>query len=113
MRLSDVYTEEDVGRVINVVEASLSEIAKDPETGEVDIDRIVNSVSTSQRGRMVLIRTTIEELANEFNTADWDEVVKALENKGVQTDRLEETKQAMIVAGEMYEPKAGKVRLLK
>ena len=113
VRLSDVYTEEDVGRVINVVEASLSEIAKDPETGEVDIDRIVNSVSTSQRGRMVLIRTTIEELANEFNTADWDEVVKALENKGVQTDRLEETKQAMIVAGEMYEPKAGKVRLLK
>jgi len=113
VRLADEYTEEDVGRVINIVEASLSEIAKDPATGEVDIDRIVNSVSTSQRGRMVMLRSTIMELANEYRVADWDEIVKTLESKNFPTDRLEETKNAMILSGDIYEPKAGKVRLLK
>ena len=40
----------------------LSQVGVDPETGTFDIDRIATGISTSQRGRIILVREALSRL---------------------------------------------------
>lgn len=111
-RLSDVYDESDADRVISVVEMSLADVAKDPDTGEVDIDRIVNKISTGQRGRVNMIKTIIRDCSDERKVAKWDDVINRATTMKLNEYQIEEAKRILISNNEMFEPRTGFVRLI-
>jgi replicative DNA helicase Mcm len=61
VRLSNEVSMEDVKRVVKIFANNVRDIASDPETGEIDIDRIMTSHPAMLRGRCKTVELIIRE----------------------------------------------------
>ncbi|PIN70688.1 AAA family ATPase [Candidatus Woesearchaeota archaeon CG11_big_fil_rev_8_21_14_0_20_43_8] len=109
IRLSPEVTIRDAKRSIGLVHYCLSQIGIDPETGQIDIDRISSGVTASERGKIFVIKNIINELEKSTGskTIKIDDIEKAAKEKGVSEDMVIEAIEKLKKAGDIFEPKRG------
>lgn len=114
IKLQNKVKVEDAKRAINLMNYYLREVGMEPETGEIDIDRIVSDISTVQRNRIFVINDIIKKLEKEKgeNIPTEDLIAKAVEN-GMEEGKVKDILDKMKREGEIFEPKQGMVRRLR
>jgi len=113
LRLSEKVTKKDAEQAIKLLQFCLSKVGIDPETGEIDIDRIVSGISAKQRSEIMTIKEIINELSNKYGEAiPTEEVIEAAVNKGMDERKAEDLINKMKREGEIFEPKHGVIRKL-
>ena len=86
----------------------LAQVGMDPETGEIDIDRISTGVSASHRGRIHFVKEIIEELEDKIGKSiPIEDISAACNEKGVKGDEVEEILEQLRRSGDIFEPKPG------
>ncbi len=110
VRLSNKVLKKDAERAIKLVKNYLMKLGVDPETGMLDIDRIETGVSSSQRNKIKLILSVIEEMQKESpdRMVPISDITAAAEEQGI--DDAEEIIEKLKRDGEIFEPRAGYVR---
>lgn len=111
VRLSESVTKDDAERSIRLLKLCLSQVGVDTETGELDIDRIVTGITSTQRNRIITVRELIRELeglhGSNIPIAD---LVDSAKSKGIEESKIEEIIESMKRDGEIFEPKHGIIR---
>jgi replicative DNA helicase Mcm len=114
VQLRKKVTKKDARRSINLVTFYLKKVGVDPETGELDIDRIVTGITASQRSRIITVREALADLESKFgDNIPVNEVFSEAEDRGLERSKTEEIIDKMKREGEIFEPKHGFIRRLK
>ena len=108
LRLSEEVEEEDVERSIKLIRYYLEQVGTDPETGQLDIDRITSGISASTRNKRIVLLTIIDNIIKETKgeeSAELTKIIREAEEKGLQENEVTELLQKMKQSGDIYEPK--------
>jgi replicative DNA helicase Mcm len=112
LRLSSKVTKDDARRGINLMKFYLMQVGYDYETKTFDIDRIATGVSSSQRGKIMLVKDTIAKLESRLGKLiPIEELRKELEEKINEKD-LEDSLDKLTVSGDIFHPRKGFVQRL-
>lgn len=113
MRLSPRVTREDARRTIQIVSASLDQVARDPETGKLDADILTVGKSKTQRDKIKILLDIIKELQSQNKEgAPEDEVLQRASEQGIGEERARELLDKLRIEGEVYRPHLGFYRLV-
>ena len=104
MRLSDKVTEEDANLVVEIVDSCLKHVAYDPETGQMDIDRIMSKMSSEKRSLMRDLRAMIRELTREQGKCEHTNLLDCMVSQGYDEDKIEVAIQSALREGMLYSP---------
>jgi len=108
IRLSDKVTRKDAKRAIALLEYCLGQVAKDTETGQIDIDLIGSGISAKQRNKITVVKDAIAELENKIGkTIPIEGVIESAGNQGINSEDVEEVIENLRRAGDLFEPKRG------
>lgn len=78
-RLSKEVIKKDANRAIEIVHFCLSQIGIDPETGQIDIDRISTGITSSERSKIMQLKEIIDDLENQIGkTIPIDDLIKTM-----------------------------------
>lgn len=114
LRLQDTVELKDAKNAVKLLSSCLHDVGVDTETGELDIDRIVTGISTSQRNRIFVIRDIIKELEAKFGTnVPIADIIDIAKGRGLEESKVEEIIEKMRRDGEIFEPKHGIIRKLQ
>jgi len=113
IRLSSEIEEQDIEKAIDIFRYSLEMVAKDPETGRLDIGIIGTGKTQSSVNKMKQIMKIIAELSAEKDLIHKDDIVKHAKDHDIDEDKALEIISAMIKKGELYEPKRKYVKMIK
>jgi len=114
VRLSDKVLPEDVDRVVEIFQKCLSQIAVDPETGNLDIDYALTGTSKKQRDRIFTIKRIVEELEESTeNGAPEEEIVNRAKAEGIEESKAREILSKLKTMGEIFSPKYGFYRVVR
>lgn len=114
INLRNEVTVQDAKRAIKLLENSMRAVGVDPETGEFDIDRLTTGISTTQRSRIMQMKTILRELEKTVGeNIPVDKVLEKAEEAGIEREKAEELIEKMKKGGEIYEPRHGVIRLMK
>lgn len=106
VRLSKEIAIEDAKRAIDLQRFCLTEVGQDPETGQIDIDRI-SGMPTSERGKIIGVRELIFQMSREKKTIPVEEVLEEAERRGIARHKAEDAIENLKRHGDIYEPKRG------
>src|SRR2546427_556938 len=81
LRLSETVGAEDAERAVRIVEYWMGKVAG--EEGRFDIDIIQTGISQSQREQIISIRDIINELAGPEGVADYEDIVRIAQERGI------------------------------
>ncbi len=115
IRLAKSVTKKDAQKAIELIDYCLNQIAKDTETGKIDIDRLTGSKLTlSQRSSISVIKEIINALEEQLNTKiiPVESVIEAAKEKNIPPEKVEETLEKLRRSGDVFEPKRGFVQRL-
>ena len=108
VRLSERVTKVDAERAIKLVEETLRQLGTDPETGQIDIDRITTGITATQRSKMAIIRQILGSLESQFGRSiPRTELINEAENQGIDKIKVEEILTNLLRSGDLFEPKSG------
>ena len=108
VRLSDKVTRQDSRHAIELLEYCLNEVARDFETGQIDIDRISSGISATQRNKIIVIKELIAELENRMGkTISIEDVVEEAKGRDINKEEVEEVIEKLRRQGDIFEPKPG------
>ncbi|VVB74567.1 Minichromosome maintenance protein MCM [Candidatus Tiddalikarchaeum anstoanum] len=111
VRLSNTVTKEDAKRAIDLMKVYLVKLGFDPDTGEIDIDRVVSNVTSSQRSKIYEMVDLMKDLEKNFGKdLPLNEVINEAKNRGIEEAKAEEIIDKMKRSGEVFEPRNGVVR---
>tara|TARA_Y100000034_G_C6906923_1_gene421174 strand:- start:2502 stop:4520 length:2019 start_codon:yes stop_codon:yes gene_type:complete len=111
IRLAKTVSKKDAERAINLVNETLKQLGTDPETGQIDIDRIMTGVTATQRSRMSVIRQILDSLESQFGKAvPLNEIYSEAGAQGIEKQKAEEVIRNLIKAGDLFEPKSGMIQ---
>ena len=112
IRLSTEVTIADTRRALNLVKYCLSEVGMDPETGQIDVDRMTTGITASARGNILQVRDLIFDLCDKKQGAiSLEEDLKpAVFAKGITEQKLDEAVSKLKRSGDIFSPKAGFVQ---
>ncbi|MBI2084591.1 MAG: minichromosome maintenance protein MCM [Candidatus Aenigmarchaeota archaeon] len=107
IQLREEVTEEDALRSIELMKTSLRQFGFEPETGEIDIDRMEGAKATAaQRSKMRIMRDIIDDLERTFNKdIPLEEVLRRAKDQGVEAS--DEIIEKMIREGWLFRPRHG------
>jgi len=108
LRQSDTVNEFDVEKVFAIWESSM-ESARDPETGEIDVDMIMTGKPKSQRDKITIIREIIEQLdrKNNGDGALIKDVYMEAKSQDISDQFARKIIDELKQKGDAYEPKTG------
>ncbi len=108
LHLRKKVLKEDAKRSISLMKNYLHRLGVDPDTGEIDIDRVVSGVTSSQRSKIHEMFEIIKELESAFGgNIPIEEIIKEAESRGIEDMKAKETIDKMKRAGEIFEPRPG------
>jgi len=108
VRLSKKVTRVDSKRSIRLLKHCLMQVGIDPETGQIDIDRISTGISSSQRSRIVTLREIISSLDKKIGkNIPIEEIIAEAAEKGIDEVHVQEAIEKLKREGEIFEPKSG------
>ena len=107
LHLKDKVTSNDARRAIELLKTSLSQVGYDEETQAFDIDKMTTGITSSKRGKILLVKEIISQLESRLGKLiPIEELQKALENKLSQAE-LEEAIDQLSKTGDLFKPKKG------
>lgn len=99
---------EDAQRAISLMDRNLKKLCTDPETGKVDIDRIITGISTSERihyhDMLAIIDGLIKTVGNMVSIED---IIAEAKNRSIPEDKVEETIERLKRTGDIAEIRRG------
>ena len=109
IRLSKNANATDARRAIRILRYCLTEVGIDPETGEIDIDRISTGISTSQRNKIMAVKDVISELEKSLGkkSIPIEDVTAEALNRKISESEVEEAILRLKRDGEIFEPRRG------
>ena len=113
VRLADEISMEDAARVIKIVDTCLRQVAYDPKTGNLEIDKI--AASTTKAGRTLRrdLKEAVKRLSDsETRSAKLDDVYQMLEKQNYSTQEVERMIDQMRASGEILLPKNNTIKVL-
>lgn len=109
-KLSEEVTADDAESAIDILKYYLMQVGYDYETNTFDIDRIATGVSSSQRGKILLVRDTITKLETRLGKLiPLEELKKELEGK-LDDKTVDEMLEKLTISGDIFHPKKGFVQ---
>ncbi len=108
-RLSPIVTTEDAQKAIKIVEYYLSKVAS--EGGKRDIDIIATGTSRSQRDQIYVIRSLVQQMADDRRGVNADDLIQRALGEGIAEDRVRALLKKLSEAGEIYSPQPGYFKL--
>ncbi len=115
IRLAKVVTKKDSQKAIELIDYCLNQIAKDAETGKIDVDRLSGSkLTVSQRSSISQIKEIINALEEQLNAKiiPVENIIAAAKEKNISPDKVEETLEKLRRSGDVFEPKKGFIQRL-
>jgi replicative DNA helicase Mcm len=111
IRLSNKVTRADVKRALDIQKYCMTEIGMDPETGQLDIDRVTTGITASSRSKIVAVREIIFGMDEKGKKAiPFEEIVAAAAVQGISEQVVEESIEKLKRSGDLFEPKAGYIQ---
>src|SRR3989338_3091946 len=108
VRLSKKVTREDSKRSIRLLKHCLMQVGIDPETGQIDIDRISTGISSSQRSRIVALREIIKKLENKVGKMiPIADIINEAAEQNIDNAQVEEIIEQLKREAEIFEPRRG------
>ena len=108
-RLSPIVTTEDAQKSIKIVEYYLGKVAS--EGGKRDIDLIATGTSRSQREQIYVLRSLIQQMADERRGVNADDLIQRAQADNIPEDRVRALLKRLSDAGEIYSPQPGYFKL--
>jgi replicative DNA helicase Mcm len=113
VRLAQKVTKKDAQRAIELINYCLEQVARDSETGTIDIDKITSGITASQRSKISIIRELIGTLEAEFGKAiPIEHITKQAEERNIKVDEVEEILEKLRRNGDIFEPRRGYIQKL-
>ena len=107
MRLSTEVKREDAKIAIELLKYSLTQVGYDEETQTFDIDKMTSGITSSKRGKILLVRETISKLESRLGKLiPLEEMEKSLKGK-MSVEELEEIITQLAKSGDIFKPKKG------
>ena len=112
MRLSDEVSFEDASGAINLMNATLEKLAKDTETGKLDIDMVSSGISARSRRKLDQIDAVIDRILEkaEDEPVAIKEIVDAAVAEGLDKAQVVKAIDEMTRRGVLFEPTTGHVK---
>jgi replicative DNA helicase Mcm len=112
VRLADTVAREDAIRAIKLLKYSMTQVGYDEETKTFDIDRVTTGISSSKRGKIVMMKEALAHLESRLGKLiPLEEVEKELEGKCTKEEITEAIDQ-LSKAGDVFRPKHGFIQKL-
>jgi len=111
LRLSEIVGAEDADRAVRIVEYWMGMVAG--EEGRFDIDIIQTGISQSQREQIISIRDIISELAGPEGVADYEDIVRLAQERGIPPAKVDAWLKRWAQEGEIYSPAKNKYKLVE
>ncbi len=115
VRLSEYATIEDARRAIDLMMAYLGEVGIDKNTGELDIDRVITGISSSQRSTVLTIKSIIRSETEQLPKGSALSMTKIYEDaskSGMNIDVVDQAISVLKREGDIFEPKSGFIKLI-
>ena len=112
VRLADEITMEDAARVIKIVDTCLRQVAYDPKSGSLDIDKIASSTTKAGRTLRRDLKKAVEALADSDGRTGLDALYQHLEKQNYTKEEIERMIEQMRLSGEILLPKNNTIKLL-
>lgn len=115
IRLSKSVQKKDAQKAIELIDYCLNQIAKDSETGIIDIDRISSGISATQRSGISIIKEIIHALEEQQpgnKIIPVENILEAAKEKNLSSEKVEEILEKLRRSGDVFEPKRGFVQRL-
>ena len=109
IKLKDVVEKEDADKAVKLQLACLKEVGVDPETGEIDIDKVEGRTPKSDRDKLQKVIDEIGELEQEYGEkAPVDVLVANMKEKyEMSEDKVKDIIKNLKNKGVIYEPNNG------
>ena len=108
VRLSENVTREDAGRAIELLKYCLNQVARDKETGQIDIDQISTGISATQRNKIIVVKELIAELENQIGkTIPIEDLLEEAKKVGIAKAHVEDVIEKLNKQGDIFEPRRG------
>lgn len=111
LRLSEAVTADDADRAVRITEYWMGKVAG--EEGRFDIDIIQTGISQSQREQIISIRDIISELAGPEGVADYEDIVRIAQERGIPPAKVDSWLKRWAQEGEIYSPAKNKYKLVE
>lgn len=108
LRLADTINEEDAKRVVRIVDSCLRQVAYDPKTGSLDIDKVVSGTSSTLRKLHHNVKEVIKSLKENATEAN---IKTELLKMNYTEDEIDNVYRHMHNDGEFYCSSDGIVKL--
>jgi len=114
LRLGKSVSKKDAQKAVELVDYSLNQIAKDKDTGRIDIDRISSKITATQRSKISIVKEIIYQLEKESGQKiiPIEEIINSAQNKNVSEDQVDEVLSKLRRTGDLFEPKKGFIQRL-
>ena len=107
VRLSNLANRSDAKRAIRILKYCLQQVGIDPETGQIDIDRISTGISASQRNKILIVKDIILALEKnlEKKAIPLEDIMAEAANRNINENEVEEIISRLKREGEIFEPR--------
>ena len=113
MLLKDEVDENDAEFAIELMRLSLSQVGRDPLSGQIDIGILSTGVSSSKRARYLIVMDIIKELEEEYpEGVPIRRVIEEAKRKQIPENFVVEVINKEKARGNIYEPRPGKYKLV-
>ena len=107
LRLNNKVTKEDAKVAIELMKYYLMQVGYDYETKTFDIDRIATGITTSQRGKILLVKETLSKLESRLGKLiPIEELKKELQERINERD-IDEALDKLKMSGDIFHPRKG------
>ena len=114
LRLGKTVTSKDAQKAIELIDYCLNQIAKDTETGKIDIDRLSSRITATQRSGISIIKEIINALEEQLGskTIPVEQVIEAAQQKSLRPEQVDDLLEKLRRSGDIFEPKRGFIQKL-
>ncbi len=115
VRLSEYATLEDAKRAVDLMMSYLSDVGVDSSTGQLDIDRIITGMPSSQRNTVLTVKSMIKSETDSMpmgSSVPLSKIYEDAEKAGIDTDKVDSAISILKREGEIFEPKPSFIKLL-
>ena len=108
IRLSKKVTRSDARKSISIMRYCLMQVGLDPETGQIDIDRISSGVTASTRNKIHIVREILSLFESKGKKSiPMEDIMAEATDKKITESQVEEIIEKLKREGEVYEPRRG------
>lgn len=114
VRLAKEVNKKDAQKAIELVNYCLNQIARDSETGKIDIDRLTSNITATQRSGMSVMKEIIHALEEQTQgkIIPVENIIEAAREKKMTGEQVTDLLEKLRRSGDVFEPKKGFIQRL-